>query len=61
MCLRIIRQIFLMDEPFGALDAQTRNELQDELGRIWAETKKTVVFITQTLRKQFCSATELGS
>ncbi len=38
--------ILLMDEPFAALDAQTREQLQDELRRIWTETGKTIVFIT---------------
>jgi NitT/TauT family transport system ATP-binding protein len=39
----------LMDEPFGALDAQTRNIMQSELLRIWSEEKKTVVFVTHSV------------
>jgi NitT/TauT family transport system ATP-binding protein len=41
--------ILLMDEPFGALDAQTRMILQDELLRIWEADRKTVLFVTHDL------------
>ncbi|HEX3463076.1 MAG TPA: ABC transporter ATP-binding protein [Candidatus Elarobacter sp.] len=42
-------EVLLMDEPFSALDEQNRTLLQDELLRIWDETKKTVVFITHSV------------
>lgn len=41
--------IFLMDEPFSALDEQTKTILQQELLKIWDESKKTVVFITHSV------------
>jgi len=41
--------VLLMDEPFGALDAQTRNMLQKELLQIWEKTKKMIIFITHSV------------
>ncbi len=44
-------KILLMDEPFAALDAQTRQMLQVELQDIWQKTKKTVLFVTHNVRE----------
>ncbi len=44
-------KVLLMDEPFSALDAQTRDLLHDELQRIWQETEKTILFVTHNLRE----------
>lgn len=46
--------ILLMDEPFAALDAQTRELLYGELQQIWQHTKTTVVFVTHNVREATC-------
>ena len=42
-------RLLLMDEPFGALDAMTRESMANELQRIWAQSRKTVIFITHSI------------
>ncbi|GAA0447144.1 ATP-binding cassette domain-containing protein [Lentibacillus halophilus] len=44
-------KLLLMDEPFGALDEQTRQVLQDEVENIWLEAKKTIIFVTHSIRE----------
>lgn len=44
-------EVLLMDEPFGALDAQTRTVLQQELIRIWKDDRKTIVFVTHDIQE----------
>jgi len=42
-------EVLLMDEPFGALDAQTRTRMAQELARIWEQARKTVIFVTHSV------------
>lgn len=49
--LAIKPEILLMDEPFGALDVQTRDILQDELLSIWSKEQKTVLFVTHSVEE----------
>jgi NitT/TauT family transport system ATP-binding protein len=44
-------EILLMDEPFGALDAMTRDLLHDELEQVWSSTGLTIVFVTHNVRE----------
>jgi NitT/TauT family transport system ATP-binding protein len=43
--------VLLMDEPFGALDAMTRDLLHDELERVWNDTGRTIIFVTHNVRE----------
>lgn len=50
-CLAMNSDVLLMDEPFSALDSQTRFILQMELQRLWIETKKTIIFVTHSVEE----------
>jgi NitT/TauT family transport system ATP-binding protein len=56
-CLAQDPTLLMMDEPFGALDALTRENLQDELARLVREQGLTVMFVTHDLEKPSTSAT----
>ncbi len=47
-------RVLLMDEPFAALDALTREQLYGDLQRIWADRKKTIIFVTHNVREACC-------
>ncbi|RYD37613.1 MAG: ABC transporter ATP-binding protein [Verrucomicrobiaceae bacterium] len=47
-------RVLLMDEPFAALDAMTREQLYEDIQKIWAARKKTIVFVTHNVREAVC-------
>jgi NitT/TauT family transport system ATP-binding protein len=53
-------KIILMDEPFGALDAQTREVLQDQLLEIWASTRNTIIFVTHSINEAVVLADDIA-
>ena len=53
-------KILLMDEPFGALDAQTRTLMQEQLSRIWRRTQTSVLFITHDIEEAVMLGTRIG-
>lgn len=53
-------RILLMDEPFAALDQQTRELLQDEIKRIWKRTKRTILWITHSIDEALYLATHIA-
>lgn len=44
-------EILIMDEPFGALDAQTRYSMEEEVARIWSQEKRTIIFVTNNIEE----------
>ena len=53
-------RVLLMDEPFGAIDAQTRASLQDELGNLWSRSRQTVLFITHDIAEAILLGDRIG-
>lgn len=49
--LAVDPEIIFMDEPFGALDAMTRMNMQDEISNIWSKKKKTIIFVTHDIEE----------
>jgi NitT/TauT family transport system ATP-binding protein len=58
--LAVDPQVILMDEPFAALDAQTRRIMQREIVRIWADTRKTIVYVTHDIREAVLLGERVG-
>ena len=59
VALAIEPDLLLMDEPFGALDAQNRRIMQAEVRRIWRETGRTIVFVTHAIEEAVAIGTML--
>ena len=57
--LAIEPDVLLMDEPFGALDAQNRRIMQQEVRRIWRETGQTILFVTHSIEEAVAIGTVL--
>ena len=57
--LAVEPKVLLMDEPFAALDAQTRDHLHVEMENIWRKTRKTIVFVTHNVREAVTLATRI--
>jgi ABC-type nitrate/sulfonate/bicarbonate transport system ATPase subunit len=57
--LAVEPDLLLMDEPFGSLDAQNRRVMQTEVRRIWAETGRTIVFVTHAIEEAVAIGTTL--
>jgi NitT/TauT family transport system ATP-binding protein len=52
-------EVLLMDEPFNALDAQTRDIMQDEVISVWEATKKAIIFVTHNIDEAVFLADEI--